>query len=133
MFTVKVEGIPTPKGSKTLAGLKTGKPYMREANKALPAWMIELKTVLAMKMLQSGAQFTGPLQVEILFLMPRPKSVTREYPSVKPDTDKLCRAILDAAEQAGVYFNDSQVVDLYARKRYADNQTPGAIITISNI
>ena len=107
---------------------------MVEANKALPAWNKALEQAFkAYVAKDSSPAMTGAIQVEILFLMPRPKSVTRSMPTVKPDTDKLCRAVLDAAERSGIYFNDSQVIDLYARKRYADTQPAGAIITLETL
>lgn len=123
---IKVEGIPAPKGSKSLYSGR-----MVEANKALPAWNRALEAAFKeYRATTSPVVMTGAIQLEILFLMPRPKSVSRDRPTVKPDVDKLCRAVLDAAERSGIYFNDSQVIDLYARKRYADVQTPGAIISI---
>lgn len=41
-------------------------------------------------------------------------------PSVRPDLDKLCRAVLDALTDAGIWHDDSQVCSLSAIKVYAD-------------
>jgi Holliday junction resolvase RusA-like endonuclease len=125
---IKVEGTPAPKGSKSLYNGR-----MVEANKGLPAWNKALETAFKNYRQTDPIVMIGAIQVEILFLMPRPKSVSRERPTVKPDVDKLCRTVLDAAERAGIYFNDSQVIDLSARKRYADIQTPGAVINIEQL
>ena len=60
----------------------------------------------------------GPVRVSLVFFIERPKSVKREHPSVRPDIDKLARAVLDGLTTAGVYSDDSQVVDLTASKVY---------------
>lgn len=52
---------------------------------------------------------------------------------VKPDVDKLISGTLDALKSAGVYLDDSQVVDVRGRKVYADNGLPGADIHISTV
>ena len=58
---------------------------------------------------------------------------------VPPDIDKLCRSTLDGVSQGLngkvgdglVWGDDSLVVELIARKFYADDREPGATITIS--
>ena len=52
---------------------------------------------------------------------------------MKPDIDKLQRSTLDALGEAGVWRDDSQVVDIRAWKSYADNETPGAVITVASM
>lgn len=58
----------------------------------------------------------GPVQVSLLFQVKKPKSVKREYPSVKPDVDNFAKAALDALSD--FWKDDSQIIRLYARKRY---------------
>jgi Holliday junction resolvase RusA-like endonuclease len=81
------------------------------------------------------------VRVEVDFYLPRPKTVKvkdRALPIVPPDVDKLARAVLDGIGQGPsgkvgdglVYGDDSQVVELLARKFYADDREPGANITI---
>lgn len=74
-----------------------------------------------------------PVSVRITFLMPRPKTVKRHMPIVPPDVDKLCRAVLDALTDAGVWVDDSQVVDLGATKIYASGIHVGAHITVEGL
>lgn len=62
--------------------------------------------------------FSGALYCYLTFLLPRPKSVKRDRPNVKPDLDKLVRAVFDAAEQSGLVENDSRVCEMQAVKRY---------------
>lgn len=71
---------------------------------------------------------TGPMFVQATFWLPRPKShyrtngelkpVAQWWPITRPDTDKLTRALLDALTLAGVWVDDSQVVQLTAEKSY---------------
>lgn len=74
-----------------------------------------------------------PVSVRITFLMPRPKTVKRHMPIVPPDIDKLCRAVLDALTDVGVWVDDSQVVDLGATKIYASGIHIGAHITVEGL
>ena len=74
-----------------------------------------------------------PVSVRITFLMPRPKTVKRHMPTVPPDIDKLCRAVLDALTDVGVWVDDSQVVNLEATKIYASGIHIGAHITVEGL
>lgn len=71
----------------------------------------------------------GPVKVSIEFRMPEPKGNARRWPHVRPDVDKLARAVLDGLTGAA-FADDCQVVDLRARKVYG---TPGAEITIEGL
>lgn len=78
---------------------------------------------------------TGPMKVEATFWLPRPKAHYRANGQLKPapwwpvgrvgDLDKFVRALLDALTDAGVWGDDSQVVQLTAEKRYDDG--PGRL------
>ena len=63
-----------------------------------------------------------PLKLTVTFQFIRPKSVTakkRPRPSAKPDLSKLVRCVEDSL--TGILIrDDSLVVDLVARKVYAD-------------
>ena len=63
--------------------------------------------------------------VDVTFYVPRPKSVTREYPEVKPDADKLLRCTLDALTGIA-YRDDAQVIAPHPTKLYANDGQPGA-------
>lgn len=61
-----------------------------------------------------------PAQVEVVFHFTKPDSISksRVHPVVKPDIDKLLRAVLDAL--TGVAFkDDAQVVQTRTAKRYS--------------
>jgi Holliday junction resolvase RusA-like endonuclease len=51
---------------------------------------------------------------------------------VPPDLDKLARGLLDGIGQSEVIWgDDSQVINLIARKFYADDREPGAEVKIT--
>jgi Holliday junction resolvase RusA-like endonuclease len=89
-----------------------------------------------------------PLFIRCRFYLPRPKRPRWELPAVKPDGDKLLRAIQDALTdtperttrgkrprtipaQPGVVVDDSRFVSGTYTKYYSD--APGASITIGEI
>jgi Holliday junction resolvase RusA-like endonuclease len=64
--------------------------------------------------------FTDPVVVQATFYLPKPKTVKRIWPSVAPDTDKLCRALGDALSiDAKAIQDDSLIVRWEATKLYA--------------
>lgn len=65
-----------------------------------------------------------PVAVSATFQFPRPSSAkARLFPTVRPDADKVGRALLDALTGVA-YADDSQVVELTISKRYgADART----------
>lgn len=93
----------------------------------------------------SGPLLTGFVSLECVFYLARPKShygtganehrvkpSAPALPGVKPDHDKLLRAVSDGLTQAGnVYVDDARVVDGIARKRYGN--PPRVEITIAEI
>lgn len=80
---------------------------------------------------------TGPIAVRLIFAMPKPARPKWPWPAVKPDIDKLERAVLDAMTDAGVWVDDAQVVDLHAVKQYPGpdigQHVPGVRITVHRV
>lgn len=64
---------------------------------------------------------SSAVKVELDFIMARPKSAKRAFPSVKPDLDKLIRAVLDGLTGV-VYEDDSQVILIQSSKTYGEKQ-----------
>jgi Holliday junction resolvase RusA-like endonuclease len=84
------------------------------------------------------------VRVEIDLYLTRPPSIKqskRSHPIVPPDVDKLCRAVNDGLNQGidgkanngRLWADDSQIVELVARKFYADDRKPGADIRIISL
>jgi crossover junction endodeoxyribonuclease RusA len=123
-----VDGIPIPKGS-TRSFVVAGRAVTTAANKKTKPWEIAIRSAAQANFYCPSA---APVEVEVEFILPRPKSVsseTRPLPTVKPDLDKLLRCVLDALTGVA-YVDDAQVTRVAARKAYADNLTPGAAITV---
>ena len=120
-----VEGTPIPQGSKT-AMVVNGRAVMFEANKKHKAWRDHVKATVG----SLETPTTNPVRVELMFTFERPKTVKREYMSVKPDIDKLSRSVLDAIT-GGIVKDDSQVIILNARKEYGDKA--GVLIRVMEI
>jgi Holliday junction resolvase RusA-like endonuclease len=75
----------------------------------------------------------GPVKVQITFHLPRPKSRPKRHthPDVRPDLDKLQRAVLDAL--TGIAWrDDAQVCAIAAEKCYT-TASIGADITVEAI
>lgn len=76
--------------------------------------------------------FENAICVAISFSMPRPKSVTRRYHTIKPDADNLAK-ILDSFNGI-LYADDSQIIELHVKKFYTDAVNPvGIRLTIEEV
>jgi Holliday junction resolvase RusA-like endonuclease len=124
-----VRGVPAPKGSlRAFNNPKTGIPIVTEGRtKPSKTWQAAVQFTVG-EQWGSDAPLEGPVNVWLAFALPRPKSVKRPHPSVKPDIDKLARAVLDG--MTGIVFqDDAQVVYLSATKAYQDDELGGEYIT----
>lgn len=125
-----VEGVPAPQGSKS-ATVRGGKAVMFEDNKKTEPWRADV-TAAAVEAMDGALPFDAPVEVIVTFSFVLPRTVkNRPYPSVRPDVDKLARAVLDGLTAGGVFTDDARVVDLHARKRYA--AVAGAEITVREV
>lgn len=137
-----VPGIPKPGGSKTGFPLKNSKRIViTEACKDSANW----RSTVALYAHQnySGPPLKGPLNLEIIFYMPRPKyhfgtgrnadrlkPFAPSYHEVNPDATKLMRSTEDALKGI-LWDDDSQVAIQLAKKPYS--LQPGAKITVKPI
>ncbi len=128
-----VWGVPLPKGSKTrIGGHLVEVADMRcrsRAAGALRRWMDAVGW-------EARRRFQRPssksVHVMLMFALPRPKSVERVQPTVKPDLDKLQRPVLDALTGIA-YIDDAQVTHIVASKRYADGVEPCVFIEVREV
>ena len=138
-------GEPAPQGSKTV----TRWGGLREVSKKVEPWraVVQYQSEQQYK----GPVITGPVGLNITFLLPRPKGhwstakgkEDRLLPSAPvhhtgtPDADKLLRGLLDPLTVrcgGNVLKDDSQVVELQVRKTYAERyESTGAIVSITEI
>lgn len=141
-----VEGLPVPQGSVQSFGghVVAVTPKLRE-------WREAVKQAAIQTEWGQGQPFDGPVTLTVTFYLPRPHKPKCNVPSVKPDGDKLLRAIQDALTATkegmtrgkrpkiipaspGLITNDSRIVDGTYRKRYAqDGIKPGAFIFLREL
>lgn len=138
-FSFTVFGVdPAPQGSKKYVGTRRTAagntiPLIVESSPKLPAWRKAVSEAVKQAMNDSGdlSKFEGAVKLEAVFYLTRKKTVTRAYPTVPPDLDKLSRSLLDSIGFGGVWGDDAQVVRLEVSKKYAVGES-GVAVTISN-
>jgi Holliday junction resolvase RusA-like endonuclease len=138
-------GAPVGKGSLKCVG-RNGSHRIVEDNPNTGAWRTEVARAaveaLAQATVDAPAEHAA-VGVEFTATLPRPavhygrganalklKPTAPFYPTNlrTGDVDKLARLVLDALQDAEVLPDDAQVVELLARKAYADDQrTPDAL------
>jgi Holliday junction resolvase RusA-like endonuclease len=137
-----VPGIPATAGSKSgFVNPKNGRVIITESCKKSKPW--RERVVSCARDAYDGPPVFGPVCLEVLFRLPRPKchygtgkkaTVLKErapyWHTNKPDRTKMLRALEDAL--TGILWrDDTQVVDGRVGKVYSD--TPGALVTIREI
>jgi Holliday junction resolvase RusA-like endonuclease len=123
-----VEGKPHPQGSKTPV-FRGGKIILIEGKGSGPKLHKEWRTAVSdttEKYMDDNniEEIQNIVRVELRFKMDKPRSKHKRLRavSVRPDIDKLARAVLDGMtslrETRGIIPDDSRVVQLYAEKFY---------------
>ena len=121
MISFRVDGQPIPQGSmKVING-----HIIHSQGSALAAW----RSAIGLSAKAAGAKPSlEAVSMTLVFIMNKPRTVTRVDPTVPPDLDKLVRAALDALT-AIAYKDDSQVIEIRAMKVYGEY--PGVEIVIA--
>lgn len=105
-----------------------GNAYLTSANSGLGKWREAIAR--AVKDCDPEFRIDGPAYVSVDFFLPKPPSVKRPFPTVKPDVDKLLRAVFDALEASGALSSDAVICEARATKHYAGATGPGAEILL---
>ncbi len=114
-----VPGQPRPQGShRVLVGPDGRTRVLESAGRALAEWRSAV--AWAARIASRGRPLEGPVAVEATFLVPRPRRPAGALPARRPDLDKLLRALLDGLVAGRAISDDSQVTDVWCRKRYAE-------------
>lgn len=131
-LTFFVRGKPVPKGSMNGRVVHSrGRRYAQvydQQGKDLKTWQEAIKwAAIAQRRRLADKEGRQAYKIRLLFQFHRPQSHTnakgkptadfRPSPTVKPDIDKLTRAVLDALSGT-IYKDDSQVTAIAARKVY---------------
>lgn len=134
-----VAGIARPQGSKRpIINRHTGRVAMVESanagtRKALESWRDDIAGAAQdCQAAIGGAPIEAeiPVSLTLLFCMAKPRSATkRTHPAVRPDLDKLVRAVFDAL-RGRLYADDAQVCHLETDKVYPDNGWTGVVISL---
>jgi Holliday junction resolvase RusA-like endonuclease len=134
-----VWGVAQPQGNKT-AFVRNGRAVLvegrrKESREAFAGWRAAVATAARdWQELHHRPLLDGPLSVEATFYLPRPASAPKRvrYPATRPDIEKLVRGVLDSLNGL-VIADDSRVVDLVARKRFAIETAPHATLRIASL
>jgi crossover junction endodeoxyribonuclease RusA len=125
-LTFTTHGTPVPQGSHRLIGNRV------IPDKRLVAWraLVTADAVTAAEE-QDWDTHDGPVVLRLTFWLPAPQRRRWPVPAVKPDLDKLTRAVGDALSPRDpalrVLTDDSRVVELHATKHYADHHHPAGV------
>jgi Holliday junction resolvase RusA-like endonuclease len=114
-----ITGEPAPQGSKT-GRVVNGRVVMWESSAKVKPWRAAVHATTAQEVqAKRWETITEPIELCLSFYLPRPKSVRREFPSVKPDLDKLIRSTCDGLKTGGLYADDALIIAITATKQYA--------------
>lgn len=130
---IRVYGEPAPQGSKRAFVRGNRAVVVEQSAKVAPWRQAVASAAVTVRQQAVPEQIVDAVAVKIIFFLPRPSSVQRPLPWVKPDLDKLVRSTLDGISDSGLWKDDCLVVQLTASKRYATADVecaPGAIIYI---
>ena len=133
MATFRVYGLPIPQGSmKGYISRGPGRPHviLTSANTRTEPWRQDVAAQAIKAKVPHLA--LGPVYLEVTFFLPRPAHRPKKHvaPDVRPDCDKLIRAVLDALTSIA-WRDDAQVCSIVAAKVYATaDEQVGALITV---
>jgi Holliday junction resolvase RusA-like endonuclease len=145
MFTAA--GEPIPQGSKkAFRHSKTGAVVVLDDNPRLAGWR-ELVAFEARRAMAAGpVRLSGACLVFMRFYLPRPaghygtgrnagtlRPSAPKWPAVKPDLDKLERAVLDSLTAAGVWSDDAVCCAAVGWKHYADDHPAGVFVSVAEL
>lgn len=137
-YDLVVYGKPQPAGSKR----HVGNGRIVDANPNAKSWMQEVAHEAA-RIRDGRRPLEGPLALEILFCVPRPRShygtgrnsgqlkdSAPDRPATRPDATKLTRAVEDAL--TGIFYrDDGQISEQHIRRMYS--ATPRALISVYRV
>ena len=109
-----VTGRPIPQGS--LKFINGHAIHVRAQDLAL--WRADIARVARLSHVTKAEE---DVEITITFVLTKPKSVKRNTPHIRPDLDKLIRAVLDGLTGVA-YEDDGQVTKLIAQKQYGNNE-----------
>lgn len=131
-FTIHIPGDPIPEGSVRAYIQGKRAVIIHDKNTKLQQWRTRIASAIYNAAFQNGWELPldEPIKISAHFTLRKPKTVKRDHPSVKPDLDKLARAVGDALGNKTPHqtlAEDSRIVAWELSKTYGE---PGVTITI---
>jgi Holliday junction resolvase RusA-like endonuclease len=138
-LSFRVYGNPATQGSaRAFVNKKTGRAIVTSDNTKLKPWrkLVTAAAIIAMRA-EGWTMADHAVSMEMEFILPRLKSHPTTGKGKPPimnrglDLDKLERAVNDSCGDAGIFVDDSRIVEHRTRKRWAEiGEAPGAIVTV---
>jgi Holliday junction resolvase RusA-like endonuclease len=118
-----IDGKAIQQGSKRIGRDAQNKPIIIDDNdEELSVWRdtVTVYTRRAMAKAKLREPLSGALGARIIFCLRPPQRMPkgRVWPEVKPDIDKLIRAIFDSLKTGGAVIDDAQIVAVTSLKTY---------------
>ena len=137
-LTFDVPGVPVPQAEVVPGNVgRSGKraPSYYANGKDLHPWRDAVTTLARHAAARAQVHYPKEqaVRLDLVFWLPRKRTVTRDLPTVKPDVQHLVRAVEDALTAAGVWVDDAQVTDGSQSKRYADRHPAGVSVRVSPV
>jgi Holliday junction resolvase RusA-like endonuclease len=144
ILRIVVYGSPAPQGSKKFVGMINGHGMLVESSKKVKPWRQDVVAAAIKAREASGnpAPLDCALSVRMIFTVPKPKSAPkrkRVHAMRKPDVSKLARSTEDALTTAGIWTDDSRVVQyerlakVFPREDDEALESSGVVIEIRSI
>lgn len=135
---LEVVGVPIGQGSKkAFVNKTTGRAVVvDEKSRALKDWRAAIANAARDELGRvPRPPMDGPIEVKIYFRFANSKSDPyRFWHAVKPDLDKLVRAVFDALTEGGAIRDDARICALTTKKRFANqSETVGCTIEIYSL
>ena len=120
-MTFTIDGkCPTKGSTRSFVNPKTGKVVTLADNQSLKKWTYDARIIARLaKVRVIGKPHGVNVSVRVEFV--KPKTAKQATPTVRPDCDKLLRAVLDMLTGVG-YADDSQVVHAAIMKAYGPSE-----------
>ena len=133
MIEFAVAGKPITQGSKVaMVNRHTGRPFLRDDSSPGSSSWREAIAHEARLLQDFHGKLEGPLVLELVFVMHRPKSAPKGRPyhcTTRPDVLKLARAVEDSLTHV-LYADDAQIVREVLEKVPSDNGWTGVRIRL---
>lgn len=138
---VWVPGLPVGQPRARATSFRGGRPRMYDPGNA-SGW----KTLIALRFqpYRPDEPWAGPLSLSCTFVFPRPRDHSlrghvREgaprWHTNRPDIDNCLKAVMDCLTGIGLWKDDTQVVEVVAKKEYVgwSSEDSGAYITVKRL